>query len=170
MLFQVHLSMLNYLPYVVVFWYWMTYFDAMDAELRYDNYTVIIAAKFLWLCRTNKIPVMLREISRDFGVRTRNIVQTLSETEYIPPLSAIEYINRVSRQLNLPDNIRDHASYLEKEDTTIDNTTPIMRACCAVLKAVEAEGIHLNKWKVTSALGITTVGLRIALKRLEGFE
>jgi hypothetical protein len=45
-----------------------------------------------------------------------------------------------------------------------------MRACCAVLKAVEAEGIHLNKWKVTSALGITTVGLRIALKRLEGFE
>jgi hypothetical protein len=137
MLFQVHLSMLNYLPYVVVFWYWMTYFDAMDAELRYDNYTVIIAAKFLWLCRTNKIPVMLREISRDFGVRTRNIV---------------------------------HASYLVKEDTTIDNTTPIMRACCAVLKAVEAEGIHLNKWKVTSALGITTVGLRIALKRLEGFE
>jgi hypothetical protein len=114
----------------------------------------LLAAKFLWLCRTNKIPVMLREISRDFGVRTRNIVQTLSETEYIPPLSALEYINRISRQLNLPDNIRDHASYLVKEDTTIDNTTPMMKACCAVLKAVKAERFHLHKWKVTSALGI----------------
>jgi hypothetical protein len=45
-----------------------------------------------------------------------------------------------------------------------------MRACCAVLKAVKAEGFHLHKWKVTSALGITTVGLRMALKRLEGFD
>jgi transcription initiation factor TFIIIB Brf1 subunit/transcription initiation factor TFIIB len=111
---------------------------------------------------------MLREISRDFGVRTRNIVKLLSETEYIPSLSALEYINRVSRQLNLPDNIRDHASCLIKEDTTIGNTTPIMRACCAVLNAVEAEGFHLHKRKVTSALGITTAGLLLALKRLEG--
>jgi hypothetical protein len=39
-----------------------------------------------------------------------------------------------------------------------------------VLKAVEAEGFHSYKWKVMSALGMTTVGLLLALKRLEGLD
>ena len=35
----------------------------------------IMAAKFLWLCRINKIPAMFSEISKNFGVRPKNIMQ-----------------------------------------------------------------------------------------------
>jgi SAM-dependent methyltransferase len=127
----------------------------------------LMAAKFLWLCRTSRLPVMLNEVARDFGVRTKNILYVLSETDYIPPLSTSDYIHRLSKQLSLPDNIRDHALDVVKEDAIIDNTTPIMRACCAVIKAIEAQGFRLHRWQVTSVLGLTTVGVRMALNRLE---
>jgi hypothetical protein len=64
----------------------------------------LMAAKILWLCRINKFPLMLKEISRGFKVRTKDIIHLQSETDYIPPLGTLEIIGRLSNltcQINL---------------------------------------------------------------------
>jgi transcription initiation factor TFIIIB Brf1 subunit/transcription initiation factor TFIIB len=127
----------------------------------------LMAARFLYLCRINKVPVMLHEVCRDFGIRPKNIMHMPSDTNYVPPLGMSDYICRISRQLGLPDNIRDHALSLLKEYAIIDNTTPIMKACCALIKAVKAKRVNIPRWEITSALGVTTVGVQMALKRLK---
>jgi transcription initiation factor TFIIIB Brf1 subunit/transcription initiation factor TFIIB len=127
----------------------------------------LMAARLLYLCRINKVPVMLHEVCRDFGIRPKNIMHILSEANYVPPLDISDYIYRISRQLGLPDNIRDHALSLLNEDAIIDNTTPIMRACCVLIEAVKVERFNMPRWKITSALGVTTVGVQMALKRLK---
>ncbi|HEU4823565.1 MAG TPA: hypothetical protein VFS97_09100 [Nitrososphaeraceae archaeon] len=76
----------------------------MESSYRVTT-PALIAAKFLWLCRTNKLPVTLNEISRDFEVRTGNIIHALSDTDYIYPLHTPDYINRISMQLSLPSNL-----------------------------------------------------------------
>jgi transcription initiation factor TFIIIB Brf1 subunit/transcription initiation factor TFIIB len=58
---------------------------------------------------------MLNEISRGFGVRKKDVVHLLSESDYIPPLNASEYVNRLSLQLNLPDNTKDCALHLVED-------------------------------------------------------
>ena len=110
---------------------------------------------------------MLHEVCRDFRIRPKNIMHILSDTNYVPPLGISDYIFRISGQLGIPDNIRDHALSLLKEDTIIDNTTPIMRACCTLIKAVKTEKFNIPRWKITSALGVSTVGVQMAFKRLE---
>jgi hypothetical protein len=109
---------------------------------------------------------MLHEVCRDFRIRPKNIMHILSETNYVPPLGISDYVCRISKQLDLSDNIRDHALSLFKEDAIIDNTTPVMRACCALIKAVKAEKFNIPRWKITSALGVSTVGVQMASKRL----
>lgn len=45
-----------------------------------------------------------------WGVQSMmGIDPSLSETNYIPPLTALDYIDRISRQVSLPDSIRDRA-------------------------------------------------------------
>jgi transcription initiation factor TFIIIB Brf1 subunit/transcription initiation factor TFIIB len=127
----------------------------------------LMAARFLYLCRINKVPLMLHEVSRDFRIRPKNILHNLRDTNYVPPLGISDYIFRVSRQLGIPDNIRDHALYLLKEDTIVDNTTPTMRACCALINAVKSDRFSMPRWKIASVLGVTTVGVKLALKRLK---
>jgi hypothetical protein len=100
-------------------------------------------------------------------VRTKNIIHTLSNIDYIPPLSTSYYINRISMQLSLPSEITDHALYLDKEHDNFNNTGPVMRACCTIIRAAGAKGFHLPRWKIASALGLTTAGIQMALKRLE---
>jgi transcription initiation factor TFIIIB Brf1 subunit/transcription initiation factor TFIIB len=128
-----------------------------------------MAAKLLWLCRANKIPIMLKELSNDFHIRAKDIIQALSETNYLPPLTALDYIDRISRQVNLPDSIRDRALSLVQQDMTmtIDNTTPGMKACCSVIRAAEESEFGLARLKVASILGVTTAGINMALKRVE---
>ena len=128
---------------------------------------LVARPRLLYLCRINKVPVMLHEVCRDFGIRPKNIMHILSEANYVPPLDISDYIYRISRQLGLPDNIRDHALSLLNEDAIIDNTTPIMRACCVLIEAVKVERFNMPRWKITSALGVTTVGVQMALKRLK---
>ena len=125
-----------------------------------------MAARFLYLCRVNKVPVMLHEVSRDFGIQPKNIMHILSDTTYVPPLDISDYVFRISRQLGIPDDIRDHALSLLNEDTIIDNTTPTMKACCALINAVKSERFNMPRMKITSALGVTNGGLKMALKRL----
>jgi ubiquinone/menaquinone biosynthesis C-methylase UbiE len=126
----------------------------------------LVAAKFLWLCRINKIPLMLNEISRGFGVRKKDVVHLLSEGDYIPPLNASDYVNRISLQLNLPGNTKDRALRLIEEIDNINGTSPIIKACCAVLLATEETGLHLARGKVAAAMGVTTPALQQALIRL----
>jgi Transcription factor TFIIB repeat len=128
----------------------------------------LAAARLLWLCRINKVPIMLNEISRGFGVRKKVVVHLLSEGDYIPPLGAPDYVNRISLQLNVPDKTKDLALHLVKEMNSIGGTSPVIRACCAVLLASEEEGLHLSSGKITSALGVTTAALRQALIRFKG--
>jgi biotin operon repressor len=42
-----------------------------------------------------------------------------------------------------------------------------VRACCAIIKATETERFPVPIEKVASALGITSVGIRMALERLK---
>ena len=35
---------------------------------------------------------MLHEVSRDFGIRPKNIMHILSDTNYVPPLGISDYI------------------------------------------------------------------------------
>jgi hypothetical protein len=130
----------------------------------------LMAAMFLYLCRTNKVPVMLmlHEIYRDFRIRPKNIMHMFSDANYVPPLgSSLDYIYRVSKQLGLPGNTRDHALSLLEEDIVIDNTTLIMRAYCALINAAKSGRFNMSKWKITSAFGISIVGAKMALKRLK---
>ena len=129
-----------------------------------------MAARFLYLCRVNKVPVMLHEVSRDFGIQPKNIMHILSDTTYVPPLDISDYVFRISRQLGIPDDIRDHALSLLNEDTIIDNTTPTMKACCALINAVKSGRFNMPRMKITSALGVTNGGLKMALKRLGSKE
>jgi transcription initiation factor TFIIIB Brf1 subunit/transcription initiation factor TFIIB len=70
-------------------------------------------------------------------------------------------------QLNLPDEIKDRALYLDKQCGSLNGTTPTVRACCVIIKATETERFPVPIEKVASALGITSVGIRMALERLK---
>jgi transcription initiation factor TFIIIB Brf1 subunit/transcription initiation factor TFIIB len=79
---------------------------------------------------------------------------------------ASDYVNRISLQLNLPGNIKDRALHLVEEIDNPNGTSPIIKACCAVLLATEATGLHLARGKVAATMGVTTPALRQALVRL----
>jgi len=77
-----------------------------------------LAAKFLWLCRSNKIPVMLDEVSRDFNVPARTLLAKLSEISYVPLLSPLEYVDRIIRRLDLH-GVQDIAKELANNDNLV---------------------------------------------------
>jgi len=70
-------------------------------------------------------------------------------------------------QLSLPSKITDHALCLDKKHDNLNNTGPVMRACCAVIRAADILGFTLPKQKIASMLGLTSVGVQLALKRLK---
>jgi transcription initiation factor TFIIIB Brf1 subunit/transcription initiation factor TFIIB len=109
---------------------------------------------------------MLNEISNGFGVQKKDVVYPFSESDYIPPLNASDYVNRISLQLNLPGNTKDRALHLVEEIDNTNGTSPIIKGCCSVLLATEATGLHLARGKVAAAMGVTTPALRQALIRL----
>jgi transcription initiation factor TFIIIB Brf1 subunit/transcription initiation factor TFIIB len=115
----------------------------------------------------NKIPAMFNEAARDFSIPTKKIVQTMLETDYIPALGASEYVDRLSKQLSLADFVRDAA--IDLVNDCVGGTSPTVKACCAVLKAAESQGIRLTKGRVASILDVTPVGINMALKR-EGWH
>lgn len=122
----------------------------------------LLAAKFLWLCRINKIPVTFKEVARDFGITTGKLMEIMSGEEYVPALGAEDYIVRLSRQLCLSNAIRDAAK--DMVGKTLGGTSPTVRACCAVMKAAEANGPNIKKSHVGLALGVSNVAINMALK------
>lgn len=124
----------------------------------------LMAAKFLWLCRMNKIPVMLNEVSRDFGISKKKIIETMSETEYILPLTAIDYIDRLSKQLVLPDLVGQQAKNLI-QNGNVRGTSPTIIAACAIIEAAELIGFRIMKGTIASALDVILAGVRMALRK-----
>lgn len=121
-----------------------------------------VASKFLWFCRMNKVPVMLKEISRDFDVTSRLLRQELSSSDYIPALGTVEFIDRLSRQLKIPEAVTEYAKSLFGIE--LDGTSPAVSACCAVLRAAADKGFRIKKSEIASSLGVSTVAITLSLR------
>ena len=78
----------------------------------------------------NKIPAMLNEVSKDFGISKKKIIETMSETEYILPLTAVDYVDRLSKQLNLPDLVVRQAKNLIQNGNGRGTSPTIIAALC----------------------------------------
>ena len=59
---------------------------------------------------------MLNEVSKDFGISKKKIIETMSETEYILPMTAVDYVDRLSKQLVLPHALGEKAKELIQND------------------------------------------------------
>lgn len=123
-----------------------------------------MAAKFLWLCRMNKIPVMLNEVSKDFGISKKKIIETMSETEYILPLTATDYVDRLSKQLVLPNTLKEKAKELIQDDSA-GGTSPTITAACAAVQAAKSVGFKIMNSKIASALCVSPAGIKMALRK-----
>ena len=126
----------------------------------------IMAIKFLWLCRIHKIPVTFKEVAHDFGISTKSLMQRLSQSEYIPPLSAADYVGRCSGYLNIPDAVRNKAITLIN-DGYIDGSSPTVRAGYAILIASKAYGVKIRTSDVAQALKVSAVAIRNKFRRWE---
>jgi transcription initiation factor TFIIIB Brf1 subunit/transcription initiation factor TFIIB len=82
-----------------------------------------------------QIPAMFNEVSKDFGISTKRVMQTMSEVDYVPALGAAEYVDRLSKQLGLDDFVRGTAIDLVSKN--IGGSSPTIRACCAMIKAIK---------------------------------
>ena len=124
----------------------------------------VLAAKFLWLCRSSKIPVMLSEVSADFHISTRALLGILSATSYVPPLLSSEYVERFTRQLQLPEYLEEDAKRLVNGDG-LTGASPIIRACSAILKTARVKGIKLTLERLAQTASVTPTAIRNALHR-----
>jgi transcription initiation factor TFIIIB Brf1 subunit/transcription initiation factor TFIIB len=122
-----------------------------------------LAAKFLWLCRINKIPVMLDEVSEDFDVPARVLLAKLSEISYVPPLSPLEYVDRIIRRLDLHE-VQDIAKELANNDILV-GCSPAVRACCAIVRGCQDSGVELKVNQLAAEAHVTPVAIRNGLKR-----
>lgn len=122
----------------------------------------LMASRFLWFCRTNRIPVMIKEVARDFGISTRTLTQTMSENDYLPALGSDEYIDRLVRQLQLSDTIKDCAK--SQILTSLGGKSPTVRAACALLRAIKDSQYAIKKSDVARVLNVSTVSINLALK------
>lgn len=145
-------------------------FDFVKSELQQwiqtNNNRIsipVLASKFLWLCRSNKIPVMLDEVSRDFNVPVRTLLAQLSEISYVPPLSPLEYVDRIARRLQLHE-VRDTARELASKDQLV-GCSPAVRACCAIIRCCRNKGIELKITRLAAEADVTPIAIRNTLKR-----
>jgi transcription initiation factor TFIIIB Brf1 subunit/transcription initiation factor TFIIB len=109
---------------------------------------------------------MFSEVSKNFAVPPKKVMQAMTENEeYIPPLSPKEYVERISKHLRLSDRITEIALGLLTQST--EGSSPTIRACCAVIKAANRNGLKIKICDIASTLDVTTTGIRFALKRAE---
>jgi len=137
----------------------------LQASQHVDRKTT--AAKLLWLCRANGIPITLREIAEDFSISTKKLVETMFETGYIPPLRTEHYVDRISRELNLDVPLRRRTGEILAEMQECDGRNPAVKAATAVFIASKNLGIDLRATDLARSMGISTLGLRISVKRMQ---
>jgi SAM-dependent methyltransferase len=126
-----------------------------------------IAAKLLWLCRANGIPITLKEVAGDFSMPTKKIAKTMIKTGYIPPLRTEHYVDRISRELNLDASLREKAGEILSKIQECDGRNPTVKAASAILIASKNLGIDLGATNLAGSIGISTLGLRISVRRME---
>jgi transcription initiation factor TFIIIB Brf1 subunit/transcription initiation factor TFIIB len=110
-----------------------------------------------------KIPVMLDEVCRDFRVPVRILLSRLSEISYIPPLDPLEYVDRITRRLQLHD-VNETAKELASNDDLV-GCSPEVRACCAIVRCCQHKEIGLSISRLAAEAHVTPVAIRNALKR-----
>lgn len=134
------------------------------SQLRLSR--TLMAIKFLWLCRIHKIPVTFKEVAYDFNISTKSLMQRLSQNEYIPPLSAVDYVGRCSGYLNLPDAVRNKAITI-LDTGHIDGSSPTVMAGYAILFAAKSYGLKIRTFDVARTLKVSTVAIRNKFRRNE---
>lgn len=120
----------------------------------------MLAAKILWLCRSNGVPVYLEEILDAFSVTIRQLRQVLTEVEYIPPLKVSDYISRVAKLLTLSPDLSSDAKTIANQINIIDGSSPRVIAGYSIIKAASANRKSVKTHEVAKALMISTVALR----------
>lgn len=145
-------------------------FDFVKSELQqwiHSNTCRIsmpaLAAKFLWLCRSNKIPIMLHEVSKDFNVPIKTLLAKLSEISYVPPLSPVEYVDRFIRRLQLHE-VEDTAKELASS-SELGGYSPAVKACYAIVRSCQDKRIELKIRDLAEEAQVTPIAIRNTLKR-----
>lgn len=88
----------------------------------------------------------------------------MSETEYILPLTAADYVDRLSKQLVFPYALGEKAKELI-QNGDVGGTSPTIIAACAVIQAAKSVGFKIMKAKIAPTLDISPAGIRMALRK-----
>jgi SAM-dependent methyltransferase len=124
--------------------------------------TDLAAARYLWSCRSNKVPVLLREVVSDFGISAKKLLRTAEANNYIPPLRTSDYIYRACKQLRIDQETTEEAIILEGEGK-IEGVSPAVRAGRAILATAAQRGMTLRTSEVAKCLSVSSTALRINL-------
>jgi transcription initiation factor TFIIIB Brf1 subunit/transcription initiation factor TFIIB len=81
----------------------------------------------------------------------------------VPPLSPLEYVDRIIRRLDLPE-VQDIAKELANNDNLV-GCSPAVRACCAIVRGCQDSGVELRINKLASEAHVTPLAIRNGLKR-----
>ena len=106
---------------------------------------------------------MLDEVSRDFNIPARTLLTKLSEISYVPPLSPLEYVDRIIRRLDIQ-GVHDIAKELANNDNLV-GCSPAVRACCAIVRGCHDSGVELKINQLAAEAHVTPVAIRNGLKR-----
>ncbi|HKG87289.1 MAG TPA: methyltransferase domain-containing protein [Nitrososphaeraceae archaeon] len=131
------------------------------------NSSPLMAAKILWLCRCNRVPVYLEEVLDGFSITLKHIRKILTDAEYIPPLRASDYISRIEKLLGLPTELVKDAQTIADQIKVVDGSSPRVVAGYSIIKAASEYGTDIALKKVAQALRISSVALRHYQSRIE---
>lgn len=124
--------------------------------------TTLMASKFLFLCRINKIPVTFREVARDFKISTKALMHVLYTTEYVPPLKVDDYIKRCSKILDIPELVTKTA--IDMINTNLPRgSSPSVLAGVDIVQAAKINRFKIKKVEVAGALNISPVAINLHL-------
>ena len=85
---------------------------------------------------------MLDEVSRDFNVPVKLLLAKLSEISYVPPLSPLEYVDRIIDDFNY---MTFRISQKNWQITIIlSAASPAVRACGAIVRCCQDGGVELK--------------------------
>jgi transcription initiation factor TFIIIB Brf1 subunit/transcription initiation factor TFIIB len=96
-------------------------------------------------------------------VPVRILLAKLSEISYVPPLSPLEYVDRIIRRLDLHE-VQDIAKELANNDNLV-GYSPAVRACWAIARCCRDNGIELKINELATEAHVTPVSIRNVLKR-----
>ena len=130
----------------------------------------IAAAKLLWLCRINGMPISLRELAKDFCLRTRSLSRVMLDVEYVPPLSVEHYVDRLTRAFKLDAS---HKAKILEILSGVENclkSSALVEASSAVIVAARSLALDIKVCEVAKHMGISTAAIRTWIKKMNLVE